>query len=38
MNSNCDSVISLKQYGPTCWFNSILIGLYYIVMKVENYY
>ena len=29
MKSNCDNVISLKQYGPTCWFNSILMALLY---------
>jgi hypothetical protein len=29
MKSNCDNVISLKQYGPTCWFNSILMSLLY---------
>jgi len=25
----CDNVISLKQYGPTCWFNSILMSVLY---------
>ena len=29
MKNNCDNVISLKQYGPTCWFNSILMALLY---------
>mgnify|MGYP006144097079 CR=1 FL=1 len=29
MPSICDNVISLKQYGPTCWFNSILMALLY---------
>ena len=29
MSNNCDSVISLKQYGPTCWFNSILMAILY---------
>jgi len=29
MTNNCDNVISLKQYGPTCWFNSILMALLY---------
>ena len=29
MTSKCDNVISLKQYGPTCWFNSILMALLY---------
>ena len=29
MVNNCDNVISLKQYGPTCWFNSILMALLY---------
>ena len=29
MTINCDNVISLKQYGPTCWFNSILMALLY---------
>ena len=29
MNNNCNNVISLKQYGPTCWFNSILMALLY---------
>lgn len=29
MKSNCNNVISLKQYGPTCWFNSILMALLY---------
>ena len=29
MPSKCDNVISLKQYGPTCWFNSILMALLY---------
>lgn len=26
---SCDSVITLKQYGGTCWFNSILTALLY---------
>ena len=26
---NCNNVISLKQYGPTCWFNSILMAILY---------
>jgi hypothetical protein len=25
----CKNVITLKQYGPTCWFNSILMALLY---------
>jgi len=29
MNKNCDNIISLQQYGPTCWFNSILMALLY---------
>ena len=29
MSNNCDNVISLKQYGPTCWFNSILMAILY---------
>jgi len=29
MTLKCDNVISLKQYGPTCWFNSILMALLY---------
>ena len=29
MKSKCDNIISLKQYGPTCWFNSILMALLY---------
>ena len=29
MTLNCDNIISLKQYGPTCWFNSILMVLLY---------
>ncbi len=29
MTLNCDNIISLKQYGPTCWFNSILMALLY---------
>jgi len=29
MKKNCNNVISLKQYGPTCWFNSILMSLLY---------
>jgi len=29
MTTNCDNVISLKQYGPTCWFNSILMSVLY---------
>ena len=29
MPNKCDNVISLKQYGPTCWFNSILMSILY---------
>ena len=29
MKHNCDNVITLKQYGPTCWFTSILMGVLY---------
>ena len=29
MTTKCDNVISLKQYGPTCWFNSILMSVLY---------
>jgi len=29
MKDNCDNVITLKQYGPTCWFNSILMAVLY---------
>ena len=29
MKKNCNNVISLKQYGATCWFNSILMALLY---------
>jgi hypothetical protein len=29
MSDNCNNVISLKQYGPTCWFNSILMAILY---------
>jgi len=29
MSTKCDNVISLKQYGPTCWFNSILMSVLY---------
>jgi hypothetical protein len=27
--TNCNNVISLKQYGGTCWFNSILMAVLY---------
>ena len=29
MKDKCDNVITLKQYGPTCWFNSILMTVLY---------
>ena len=31
MNSktSCRNVLTLKQFGPTCWFNSILMALLY---------
>lgn len=29
MNNNCENVISISQFGPTCWFNSILMALLY---------
>jgi hypothetical protein len=29
MKDKCDKVITLKQYGPTCWFNSILMAILY---------
>jgi len=29
MTTKCENVISLKQYGPTCWFNSILMSVLY---------
>ncbi len=29
MKDKCDNVITLKQYGPTCWFNSILMAVLY---------
>ena len=29
MKNICDNVITLKQYGPTCWFNSILMAVLY---------
>jgi len=29
MPNKCDNVISLKQYGSTCWFNSILMSILY---------
>jgi len=29
MSNKCDNVISLKQYGNTCWFNSILMSILY---------
>jgi len=29
MSNKCDNVISLKQYGPTCWFNSLLMSVLY---------
>jgi len=29
MTNNCSNVITLKQYGSTCWFNSILMALLY---------
>jgi len=29
MPNKCDNVISLQQYGPTCWFNSILMSVLY---------
>jgi ribosomal protein S24E len=29
MKNKCDNVITLKQYGPTCWFNSILMAVLY---------
>jgi len=29
MPSKCENVISLKQYGPTCWFNAILMAVLY---------
>jgi len=27
--TNCDKVISIKQYGPTCWFNALLMAILY---------
>jgi len=29
MSTKCDKVITIKQYGPTCWFNSILMAVLY---------
>ena len=29
MKDICHNVITLKQYGPTCWFNSILMAVLY---------
>ena len=29
VKNNCNNVITLKQYGPTCWFNSILMAVLY---------
>ena len=29
MSVNCKKVLTLKQYGPTCWFNSILMAVLY---------
>ena len=27
--TNCEKVISIKQYGPTCWFNALLMAILY---------
>jgi len=44
MPNKCDNVISLKQYGPTCWFNSILTSILYsdesrklLLLKSKNW-
>jgi len=29
MTNNCSNVITLRQYGSTCWFNSILMAVLY---------
>jgi len=29
IKSSCNNIITLKQYGSTCWFNSILMALLY---------
>ena len=29
VKNNCNNVITLKQYGSTCWFNSILMAVLY---------
>ena len=29
MSTKCNNVITIKQYGPTCWFNSILMAVLY---------
>jgi len=29
MLNNCNNIITLKQYGPTCWFNSLLMAILY---------
>ncbi len=29
MKSICKRILTLKQYGPTCWFNSILMAVLY---------
>ena len=29
MPNKCDKVLPLRQYGPTCWFNSLLMAVLY---------
>jgi hypothetical protein len=29
MSTKCSNVITIQQYGPTCWFNSILMAVLY---------
>lgn len=29
LQSHCNRVIFWTQYGPTCWFNAVLIAIFY---------
>ena len=29
MESNCNNVLTLPQFGPTCWFNALMMTLFY---------
>lgn len=29
LTDNCEKVLPLKQYGPTCWFNALLTSILY---------